>query len=126
MSYEHAIGATLETLTDLLLLSTAVIYPRSRYRDAAAQKVAVSGATLALGEPQADWEWTYLTMDMRNQLRAFCPGASANVYIRALKNDGSYANFSAIVHWPAEEQRSSQYTLNLVLSFTHLVEIPAV
>ena len=124
MTYEHSIGNTLETLTPLDQLSAPLTFPKSRYREFAALKTSASGQTIGLGQPEADWEWTYLTLAQRNQLREFFSGASTNLYIRALKNDGSYANFSAIAHWPAEEQRGTQYVLGFALRFTHLTEIP--
>jgi len=67
---------------------------------------AMDGQSYGDGYPSQVWHFDYLTQAMRNQLREYCPGRSATVYIRTRKVDGSgeWANYKAIMVWPASHQ----------------------
>lgn len=97
---EFAIGSTLEDLTNLSELETPVEYPRSEYLPYARTVNKGNGGRRGVGSPVAVWNFPLLSIEERNQLKEFCPGASAQVYIRTKLNDDSYADFSANMIWP--------------------------
>lgn len=121
----YAIGATLETLTTLDQLDPPVLEPTSEYQDYAEEIPLGDTGTRGVGFPIARWAFALMTaVEQRAALRDFCPAKSAAVYITTRKNDGSYADFSAIMHWPLREQRfSDDEPMDLVIEFTRLVEI---
>ena len=60
------------------------------------------------GFPSVTWRWTGgLTQAQYNTLRGYCAAGSASktVYITTKKDDGTYANYKAILHWPDEPDR---------------------
>lgn len=56
-----------------------------------------------VGPSAAEWLFPFLLLAQRDQLAAFCTAASAQVYIRTPKGDGTFANFLAIMSLPEEE-----------------------
>ena len=97
---EFAIGTTLEEITNLSELETPVEHPKSEYLPYARTVNKGNGGRRGVGSPVAVWNFPLLSIDERNQLKEFCPGASAVVYIRTKLNDDSYADFSANMIWP--------------------------
>lgn len=97
---EFAIGTTLEDLTNLSELETPVEHPKSEYLPYARTVNKGNGGRRGVGSPVAVWNFPLLSLEERNQLKEFCPGASAVVYIRTKLNDDSYADFSANMIWP--------------------------
>ena|SRR5688572_22148272 len=97
---DFGIGTTLEELTNLSELTTPVEHPKSDHLPYARTVNKGNGGRRGIGSPVAVWNFPLLSLDERNQLKEFCPGASANVYIRTKLNDDSYADFSANMIWP--------------------------
>jgi hypothetical protein len=67
------------------------------------------GTRRGVGRPRATWSWGLLSVTHRDLLRAYCPGDSARVYVRTRRYESAdgMATFTAVVLWPAEEQRDS-------------------
>ncbi len=97
---EFEIGTTLEELTNLSELTTPVEHPKSEFLPYARTVNKGNGGKRGTGSPVAVWNFPLLSLEERNQLKEFCPGASADVYIHTKLNDDSYADFSAKMIWP--------------------------
>lgn len=128
-TYLHALGSTLETLTLLPALDIPIPTPKSTYAEYAQVEMAVSGVDVGQGEPSGEWRWTYLTRRQRYQLRQFCPGLSAVIYVTLMTNEADadgvpvYETFLGVVHWPAGDDRNSRQTFGFALTFTHLERV---
>lgn len=121
---EFEIGTTLEELTNLSELTTPVEHPKSEYLPYARTVNKGNGGKRGIGSPVAVWNFALLSLEERNQLKEFCPGASANVYIRTKLNDDSYADFSATMIWPdTTEDRWYGVKKNFSILFRNLVLI---
>ena len=123
---DFKIGST-STITNIESLATPLPVPRAPFNPYARSVMAASGASVGKGFPSCQWIFSRLTPAQREQLRTFCPGVSAVVYIHTMTNDSdAYANFQAVMHWPDEERRDPAKThdrLELAITFTHLVAI---
>lgn len=131
MIYDYQIGLVSGSMVKLenLALSgspSPVDYPKSTYRPYSDQIILVSGLVRGVGYPQATWGWSVIPAQMRDTLRQYCPGQSANVYIRTrtMDSNDSYANFSAIMVWPTQdEERDSLRRVNFQISFRNMVAV---
>ena len=92
-------------------------------------KLGNNGARL-LGAPRVEWHWGYVSQAVRDILRAYCPGASAQVYLitPTTENVGSIPNvsarYSAQMWWPSPESPEDPSTgrrLQFVITFKQLV-----
>ncbi len=126
ITIEHKIGSTLETPTLLPELTTPVTYPFSASAPSVGSVTLGDGTERAIGSPIAQWHWGFLTSAQRDMLKTFCPGKSAEVYIRTFKPDGTYANYSCIMVWPQNEMRQAGRVIDINIDFRQLVEIPEV
>lgn len=119
MPYE--IGSTEVGMTDLADLTEAVDYPRGEYEPYALYKRLGDGSIKGFGQPVARWTFPILTKEQRDQLKTFCSGASATVFISTKLNDNSFDDFQAIMVWPEREARwYGGYFQNLVIEFQQL------
>jgi hypothetical protein len=121
----YAIGETLESLTLLDDLDPPLKEPTSDYQDYAEEIALGDTGTRGVGFPVARWSFALMnSLEEREALRDFCAGKSAPVYISTRKNDGTYADFECVMHWPLREQRfTDEEPMDLVIEFTRLVEI---
>lgn len=128
--FEYQIGTTLLNLINLedLLseLGSEVHAPASTFQPFAELRKAASGKVLGVGFPSASWSWAYLSRNQRDLLRAYCPNASANVFIRTRLQDngGEYKTYQAYLYWPENEEMDGDTYLNFTLRFAYLVEQP--
>jgi len=80
------------------------------------------------GWKKAVWKWSFVTQAQRDTLRAYCPGASADVYIktRTVDNADAYAIYSAKMLWPGPdpEQRDALRRIDFELTFQALIAWP--
>ena len=121
------------TITNLELLTVPLSAPRAPFKPYARIRIASNGNSIGQGLPTCQWIFSSLTPEQREQLRTFCQGASAVVYIRTMTNEkdtphsvanDAYQTFRAVMHWPDEERRDPSRThvrLELAISFTHMV-----
>jgi hypothetical protein len=127
--YDYQIGTTSGSMVKLENLSysgssSPVSYPKSTYMPFTESLPLVSGLVRGLGYPNTTWIWSVITRKERDTLRQFCPGQSANVYIRTKTMDTGdvYANYSAVMVWPTqEEERDAQRRVNLKIVFKTMV-----
>jgi hypothetical protein len=124
MADEYKIGTTAEGLALLSELTTAVTFPKHRYSQGQAVSLP-NGGTRYVGYAKAVWHWDFLPQAMRDQLRTYCTGASAEVYIRTRKSDtaDAFANLRVMMNWPAEEEKDATRRIPFDISFTVLEEI---
>jgi hypothetical protein len=123
---EFMIGTTQTNMVNIETLTVPLPVPRAVFRDYSETITAASGRTFGRGYPYCQWVFSLLSSEQRQQLKTFCPGSSARVYIRTLNNSDVYANYQAIMHWPEEEERDvskRRDRLELTITFTHLVQI---
>ena len=123
---DFEIGTTLEGMVNIEALTPALSVPRAPFRDYAETILASSGRVYGRGFPSCRWLFSRLNSSQRDELKEFCSGASANVYIKTLANDDTYHIYSAVMVWPQDEEREPAVRdrLDLEILFTHLVEIP--
>ena len=118
------IGTTLEGMTNIENLEVPLELPRSEYVPYARIVNLGNGGKRGLGFPIATWIFPLLTVEQRDQLKTFCPGASNIVYIRTKLNDDTYADFSATMLWTDTEDRWYGVKRNYQIVFRNLVLIP--
>jgi len=121
---EFKIGTTEVGMTNLEALATPVPLPQTDYMRFSRIVLLGSGGTRGVGSPVAIWTFQLLSIAEYNQLRTFCSGASAQVYIRTKVDDDSYGNFQATMIWPNESQnRWFGNRRNLVITFRDLLAV---
>ncbi|MCK9600756.1 MAG: hypothetical protein M0R06_17070, partial [Sphaerochaeta sp.] len=131
MSYstEYKIGTTVENMKYVeSLVGTGnapngpkgmAIQPWTLYR------TAVSGRGYGDGYPNTEWNFTYLNTTMFAALMDYIGDGnqSAVVYIRTRNDEGTYANYKAIMHRPRPRQDmvwDMRHWSNVRVRFTHL------
>ena len=127
MAHEFEIGETLEEMTNIAELETPFVEeaPVSDYMPYARTVNLGSGRKRGIGSPVATWNFPLLTLAQRNQLKEFCEGASAEVYIRTKTHEDTYADFQAVMIWPEGESRwAGGEKKNLNIQFRNLILIP--
>lgn len=120
-----AIGAT-NPPDNLEILPVPLPVPRAYHQNTTERITAASGRVYARGYPSCRWVFSILTSEQVGQLRAFCSGESAEVYITTLANDDQYHTYKAVMIWPEETDRQPAVRdrLEFELMFSHLVEVP--
>ena len=116
--------ANLETLTGLTRPPHSIftLYP--------VEYTGGDGRTVGDGQPTCTWTFDSLSQAQVNALRAFVlSGAtylqSASVYITTRKDDGTYSNFLAWLHWPRDfhtKRVLGGYYEGIEITFTNLVQ----
>jgi len=122
--YDYEIGTSYGGMANLEDLTTPVDPPKSSFWPHSRYVNLGNGQVRGAGFARAEWRWGFVTQAQRNQLRTFCTGASAEVYIQTRKNDTSdaYQVYTAVMVWPEEEQRENGRRLDFVIEFRDLVE----
>jgi len=123
-AYEFKIGATLGGMVNVEELAVPLPAPRSTYRRYATVVELGDRSARGYGNPSATWRWAVLTLAQRDQLKTFCSGASAQVYIRTKKRDDTeeWANFLCWMIWPEEEEVLAGRVLDIEIQFRDMVE----
>jgi hypothetical protein len=117
------IGTTSST-TSLDSLTTAIPDPKSSYLPYARVNNKGNGGTRGVGSPVAQWQFPILDVDQYNQLKSFCTGASAHVFIRTKLDDDTFDDFEGEMIWPNELQdRWAAHRKNLTITFRSLVAV---
>lgn len=122
-SYLYAIGST-STTTNVEQLTTPLPPPKSTYHGGADEIDLGNGAVRLAGWVNVEWHWGFLTRSQRDQLRTFCTGASATVFIRTRTNDtaDSYAYLTGQMIWPSlAEERDAGRRIDFTIRFRNLV-----
>lgn len=123
--YEYAIGTDpedLENLEDDLGIPPPHPAP---FKEWAVTYDAGDGRTHGDGWPSCIWNWSILLAAHLAELRVYCSGKSAHVYIKTLTgNLTTYGTYYAILHWPEEMPYvPGRAVRNFSLRFTHLQEV---
>lgn len=98
------IGTTLETITSLLELDVPIETVKSQHFDYARTVNKGNAGARGVGSPMHLWTVGLATIEMRNQLKGFCPGASAGVFIYTQLNSGVWVTFQCEMLWTEEEE----------------------
>jgi hypothetical protein len=121
------IGLTEGGLLSLSLLPVPVADPTDyQYHKGTDRRKASSGREIWAGFPWADLYWSVLEQLMRDQLRAFCPGESADIFVRLPINDdySKLVIYSGLMIWP-EDDPTPEYSkvYKFRLKFENLVPV---
>ena len=124
--YEYQIGTTEGNLTNLESLPTPVVPPKPTYTPHAKTVDLGDGSVRGVGAPVVTWHWEFLTQPMRDQLKQFCLGSSAPIFIATYTKDNQQelAIFSGIMKWPimSEEQYATR-RLDFSIEFRELIRL---
>lgn len=120
MAYEFKIGATVEGM--VTLTSLGIPAPKYEYGKYSGEIVLGDGTARGVGLPLTAWHWGFLTPAQRDALRTYCTGKSAIVYIRTIKDDGTYADYQAVMIWANQEERQAGRIIDFTLDFRNMVE----
>lgn len=128
--YEYSIGLTKAGLTNVESLATPLNPPKGLYTEATAIFDKADGNVSGHGFPVVTWIFDVLTVAMVAQLRSFCTGQSAEVWIKtrispdSLTSTDGYRVFNGIMIWPSQDymtkrQMGGKY-LGLEIQFRRL------
>ncbi len=120
MAHDYEIGSTEAGLTNLGQLDTPVPAPKGAFIEHSRRVTLGDGTVRGLGWAEATWTWNNgLTREQRDQLKEFCAGASAPVYIRTRTNDeeDEYEYFTATMIWPEGEDNEWGWRRDFVIEF---------
>ncbi len=122
--YSYEIGASYGGMVNVEELATPLPAPKSAFRPYSKRIDLGDGTVRGLGWVTATWRFGVLKSSLRDQLRVFCAGASASVYIKTRKNNTSdaYQVYTAVMIWPEEEEKRAGRRLDFVVEFRNLVE----
>jgi len=101
---QYALGSSLGNQANLDTM-VGMHLPRGTFRLYPVTYTGGDSRTVGDGQPIATWHFDVLTQTELNALRAFLLSGStyllsAPVYITTRMDDGMFATFSAIMHWP--------------------------
>ena len=106
-----ALGSLPEPVDDGPIISD-VLYDRQKLGNGQYQEIGLGKCT---------WKWPLLTYAQLAQLRSFCSGASASVFIRTVPDKSApitYANYSAVMVWPEKDpEMKAGLVYDFVLTF---------
>ncbi len=123
MSSSFKIGSTSSTTT-LDALATPLPDPKSSYLPYSRVNRLGNGGALGVGAPVVQWKFPILSIDEYKQLRTFCSGASAEVYISTKLDDDTFDDFSCTMIVPNDPQdRWYSERQNYVVEFRNLVAV---
>lgn len=126
MASNFKIGTSVAGLVTLDALTTRVPDPQTSFQFYSQILDLGSGLKRGVGYSRTTWTYGYLTQDQRNQLRAFCTGASTEIYITTRSRDEVsntlFKTYKAVMTWPEQEEYRNGRRLDFVISFTRLEE----
>jgi hypothetical protein len=124
--YEYKIGTTYEGMVNVEELTVPVFAPKHDPIKFTSPVTLGDGQVRGLGWLTTRWHWDFITQAQYTQLKSFCTGLSASVFINTRDNTGAYKTYTAIMVWPAEEpERTNNKVLDFNLEFRALVEYVA-
>lgn len=125
MASEFKIGSTLLGITSLDALTVPLLDPSTTFQNYSQLLDLGSGLKRGAGYPIAKWIYVFLSQAQREQLREFCTGASAEVYIRTRTRDEDlyatlFKTYKAVMIWPEQEEYRNSRRLDITFTFTRL------
>lgn len=122
MTSPFELGTTLVSMTAIDELTTPLPDMKSNYFPYSRVVGLGSGGVRGVGAPYATWTFPILEIDAYNQLRVFCPGAMAAVYVHTKLDDDTFAVFSGNMIVPLVAQdRNNGMRKNVTVEFRNLV-----
>jgi len=124
MASNFKIGTTLLGIASLDGLTVAVPDPRSTYEPYTKALALGNGTVRGGGWRAATWHWDVISRAQADQLRAFCSGASAVVFIRTRTNASTdqFKIYQAVMIWPLPEMRDFTRRTDFNIRFQAMVE----
>jgi hypothetical protein len=122
-------AAGVAAITNVESLTVPVTPPKSTFSPYAELRKMGDGSQRGVGAPIASWKWAVLPQTMRDQLRVFCLGSSADVFIRTYTKDNAHAprTYQAVMNWPVlEEEYDATRRIGFEIKFTELVVPPTI
>lgn len=121
MSYEYKIGTTLGGM--VTLESLGVPAPEQTFVKYSQSVQLGDGTSKGVGWPSCEWRFGFLTETQRDALKAYCPNASAEVFIRTFDEDLDYQNYECVLIWPSNgEERTVGASIDVTLQFQRMVQ----
>lgn len=132
MSSDYEIGTALNNMTSLDALTIELPDPYGEWLQYAAVESMSDGSDVGTGWCVAKWTFAFITVAQREQLREYCPAASAQVYIRTRTTEkigseyDAFLTFLCNMHWqyPEDKMNTLTHRYAFIISFTDLVLIP--
>jgi hypothetical protein len=123
MASDFKIGTTSST-TSLDSLTTPLPDPKSSYLPYARVNNKGNGGTRGTGSPMAEWQFPILSLEQYSQLKSFCSGASAHVFIRTKLDDDTFDDFEGELIWPnLPQDRWYAQRKSFTVTFRNLVTV---
>ena len=118
----YSIGTTLGGL--VTLKSLGVPDPK-HYFKFGSRKDTIKGSAADVGTPTITGHWGFVKQSWRDILRAYCTGASSEVYIitRCSDTTDEYRAYRAIMVWPEEEGKDAFRRIDFDIQFRQMVEV---
>lgn len=107
--YDYQIGTSLAGLTNLESLATPVRPPRGRFVEKSLLFDRADGHVSGHGSILVVWSFDVLTVAMVNQLRQFCTGQSAAIWIKtrvppdSISSVETFRIYNGIMIWPTQD-----------------------
>ncbi|MBE3039887.1 MAG: hypothetical protein IMZ62_13885 [Chloroflexi bacterium] len=120
--FEFSLGLTADMMDNLEDVGSEEIVPDWTYTESSNPVELANGHVRNLGFPLITWHWGFLSADDRTELRTFCPGKSADVFVRTPIDDCSYRTFAAVMVWPAGEDPSVGIYKDVTIEFRYAIE----
>jgi beta-xylosidase len=105
-THNFEIGTALNAMTNFAELTTPVHYPKTAFHPYAGMVDLENNSQRGVGLPSVALQWATITQAERDQLKVFCPGNSAVMYIRTRTNDNDaeFKYYQAQMIWPSLDE----------------------
>lgn len=123
LANEFKIGLTQVGMAYLKNLTYPLKMPLYEYVKSSGIEENISSVNeINIGTPITRWHWGFLTALQRTQLRTFCSGRSASVFIRTPDDTETFQNYSCVMIWsPQIEDRQATRIIDFTIEFRNLV-----
>lgn len=105
-------------------LGTPLLPPRSTFTEFSQDVDLASGGVRGGGWIAATWTWDFMSQAQYTQLLVFCPGKSADIYIKTKDDHEAFAIYSCTMVRPSAPERGDGTIRDLTIHFRNLVLVP--
>jgi hypothetical protein len=121
--YQYKLGTAYGNMVNLESMSPPVPAPKHSLIIYSKPTNLGDATVKGLGWRTTTWHWDFLTQAQYTQLRTYCSGLSANVYVNTKVNAGTYQTYTAVMVWPATEpEYNATRLLDITVEFRALAE----
>jgi hypothetical protein len=120
--FEFSLGLTADTMDNLEDMGSEEIVPDWTYTESSNPVELANGHVRNLGFPLITWHWGFLSAADRTLLQTYCPGKSADVFVRTPVADCTFRTFQAVMVWPAGEDPSVGIYKDVTIEFRYPIE----